>query len=134
MENVGQLIKQISNKLICDLNNNLKKYDITFSQVQVMLVIKENDNFICQKKIATELHINHTSVIDILKILNRKGLISTVNSKENLKLTNISLTSSGLDILKKMDFGKDKTEEMIASTLGFKSTQEMLNKFKLVLI
>lgn len=33
MDNIGQLIKQISNILINDLNKKLKDYDITFSQL-----------------------------------------------------------------------------------------------------
>lgn len=44
MENIGQLIKQISNYLINDLNNRLKEYDITFSQLQVLLVIDESND------------------------------------------------------------------------------------------
>lgn len=33
VDNIGQLIKQISNRLINDLNQRLKKYGITFSQL-----------------------------------------------------------------------------------------------------
>ena len=133
MENIGQLIKQISNRLIRDLNKNLKQFDITFSQLQVLVVIQASNGAICQKEIANTLKIKHTSLIDILKVLERKELIIRSTSEENAKFREVSLTSKSRDILKQMDFGKYKTQEMIANTLGFSSVEDMINKFKLVL-
>ena len=56
VDNIGQLIKQISNRLINDLNQRLKKYGITFSQLQVLLIIKDHHKM-CQKDIAKKLKI-----------------------------------------------------------------------------
>lgn len=134
MENIGQLIKQISNILINDMNKRLKEYDITFAQLQVLLVIKDNQNKICQKDIAEILKIKHSSLLDILKVLERKALVNKKNSQKNAKFTIISLTSKGKVILKKMDLGKDKTQEMMAKVLGFATVDEMLSKFKQLLI
>lgn len=133
MENIGQIIKQISNILINDLNIKLKNYDITFSQLQVLLVVKESDSKICQKEIADILKIKHTSLLDVLKVLERKELILKTISENNAKYTEISLTKKASEIINTMDFGKDKTEEMMANTLGYSSTNEMIFKFKEVL-
>ena len=133
MENIGQLIKQISNILINDLNKRLKKYDITFSQLQVLLIIKESNNKICQKDIADKLKIKHTSLLDILKILERKGLVIKTISENNAKYSELSLTKKGHETINNLDFGKDKTQEMMAVTLGYSSVEDMLFKFKKVL-
>lgn len=133
MENIGQLIKQISNILINDLNKKLKDYNITFSQLQVLLVIKESNNKICQKEIADILKIKHTSVIDILKILERKQLVKKNTREDNVKYNELSLTIKAKRIIDNLDLGKDKTQEMMASTLGYCSVEEMLSKFKEVL-
>lgn len=133
MENIGQLIKQISNILINDLNKRLKYYDITFSQLQVLLVIKENNNNICQKDIANVLKIKHTSLIDVIKILERKELIIKNAREDNAKYSEISLTIKAKEIIDNLDLGKDKTQEMMASILGFSNVDEMLSKFKEVL-
>lgn len=132
MDNIGQLIKQISNILINDLNKRLKKYDITFSQLQVLLVIKNNSK-ICQKDIAEVLKIKHTSLLDILKILERKELVIKSISESNAKYSEISLTTKGNETIKNMDLGKDKTQKMMADTLGYSSVEEMISKFKEVL-
>ncbi len=133
MKNIGQLIKQISNILINDMNKRLNDYDLTFSQLQVLLTIKESANSICQKDLAEKLKVRHTTLIDILKILARKELIRKNTSKINAKYTEINLTYKGIETLQKMDIGKDKTEEMIAKTLGFMSVEEMIHKFDEVL-
>ncbi len=134
MENIGQLIKQISNILINDLNKRLKKYEITFSQLQVLLIMKETNNKICQKEIANQLKIKHTSLIDILKILERKELITKNAREDNAKYTELSLTKKANEMINNLDLGKDKTQEMMANTLGYSSVEEMLLKFKEVLI
>lgn len=132
MDNIGQLIKQISNILINDLNKRLKKYDITFSQLQVLLVIKDNSN-ICQKDIAKVLKIKHTSLLDTLKILERKKLVIKNTSKDNAKYNELLLTAKGKEVLEHLDLGKDKTQELMAETLGYTDVEEMLSKFKEVL-
>lgn len=133
MENIGQLIKQISNILINDLNKRLKYYDITFSQLQVLLVIKENNNKICQKDIANVLKIKHTSLIDVIKILERKELVIKNTSENNAKYSELLLTTKGEKVLEHLDLGKDKTQELMAETLGYANVEEMLFKFKEVL-
>ncbi len=133
MENIGQLIKQISNILINDLNKRLKEYDLTFSQLQVLLVIKEANSKICQKDIANILKIKHTTLLDILKILERKDLVIKNISESNAKYSELSLTKKGKETIDNLDLGKDKTQEMIANTLGYSSVDEMLSKFKEVL-
>ena len=132
MDNIGQLIKQISNILINDLNKKLKDYDITFSQLQVLLVIKDNSK-ICQKDIAKVLKIKHTSLLDILKILERKELVIKNTSENNAKYSELLLTTKGEKILEYLDLGKDKTQELMAETLGYANVEEMLSKFKEVL-
>ena len=133
MENIGQLIKQISNVLINDLNKRLKDYDITFSQLQVLLVIKESNSKICQKDIADILKIKHTSLLDVLKILQRKELVIKTTSENNAKYSELSLTIKAKEMLEHLDFGKDKTQEMMSDILGYSNVEEMLSKFKEVL-
>ena len=133
MENIGQLIKQISSVLIRDMNKRLKAYDITFSQLQVLLILKESNNKMCQKEIAEILKVTHTSLLDVLKILERKELIEKNISQENAKYNELSLTIKGREIIEHLDIGKDRTQEMMANVLGFSSVDEMLFKFKEVL-
>ena len=132
MENIGQIIKQMSNILINDLNKRLKKYDITFSQLQVLLVIKDNSK-ICQKDIAEKLKIKHTSLLDILKILERKEFVIKNTSENNAKYSELLLTTKGKKVLEHLDLGKDKTQELMAETLGYANVEEMISKFKEVL-
>lgn len=133
MENIGQLIKQISNKLINDLNKNLKKYDLTVSQLNVLVELNELKKPVCQKDLATTLKVKHTSLIDVLKILERKELIIKAQAIDNAKLSMIELTDKGIYTISSLDVGKDKTEEIIASTLGFESVKDMLIRFNDVL-
>ena len=47
-ENTGFLIKKISDRLLSELDYNLKKYDITARQLEILDFIKENKS--CSQK------------------------------------------------------------------------------------
>ncbi|MFA6829650.1 MAG: winged helix DNA-binding protein [Bacilli bacterium] len=133
MENIGQLFSQISKKLVFDINKKLKEFDLTISQLKVIVVLKEANKNICQKDLSERLNIKSSSLIDSLKILERKDLIRRTPSLENAKYTMVELTDKGRSILSVTNLGKDHTEEMICRTLGFRNTEEMILKFQEVL-
>ena len=64
MENIGFLIKKISDRLLSELNYNLKKYDITARQLEVLDFINELGS-ISQKDLSEHLEVKHTTVIEL---------------------------------------------------------------------
>ena len=54
-------------------------------------------------------------------------------NEDNAKYSELFLTLEGEEVLNKLDFGKDLTQELMAETLGYASVEEMLSKFKEVL-
>lgn len=84
-ENTGLLIKKISDRLLSELDYNLRKYDITARQLEVLDYIKENKSC-SQKELAEFLGIRHTTVIDLVGKLQEKKLI---NKKQDKKIQNL---------------------------------------------
>ncbi len=60
-----------------DVNNMMKPYDLTASQIILLKYLYENkENTIIQKDICNYLPLKHSTIINILKRLELKGLIT----------------------------------------------------------
>lgn len=96
--------RQVNNKLEANMNERLKEFDITLTQLNVLWYIHKNSNNpISQKDICDFLKVKHTSLIDVLKRLESKGLITRCVSKENARANSVRLTEKSMQLVKTMD-------------------------------
>lgn len=122
--NIGFLIKKISNRLLTEMNYNLKKYGITARQLEVLSFLNMNGDS-SQKDIADYFGIRHTTVIDLLKKLEGKNLIAKIKDEKNLKFNVISLTDLGKKQIGELDGFKDEVQDIFTKELGAEN-QEIL--------
>lgn len=74
---ITEKIKKVFFSMKNDLNDKMKKYDLTAVQVLLLEFLHENnENTIIQKDICEHLMLKHSTVINILKRLETKGLIT----------------------------------------------------------
>lgn len=117
-QDVGFLIKNISDKINKLANSFLKKNDVTFSQVKVLHFLSEQENYCAtQKKIETFLQVSHPAVTGIISRLEEKGFVTSEISV-NRRLTKIvKLTEEGLKNDQDTGFNKDENEKVITQGL-----------------
>ena len=130
-ENTGFLIKKISDRLLSELDYNLRKYDITARQLEVLDYIKENKN--CSQKDLVEFFgIRHTTVIDLIKKLQEKKLINKKQNKENAKSSVITLTKKGQLLADELGNFRDDVENIIAKGLGKEDKKALIYSLNIV--
>lgn len=87
--------KIIHNQLEAGFNKKYRKYGLTSTQLDVLLYLsQEPDRENTLSDIAAHFDVKHTSVIHVLKILERKGLICK-NPVQGTRSKSILLTDSG---------------------------------------
>ena len=97
---ITEKIKKVFFSMKNDLNDKMKKYDLTAVQVLLLEFLHENkENTIIQKDICEHLMLKHSTVINILKRLETKGLIT---KKTNYR-SEISITEEGIKLIKSAD-------------------------------
>lgn len=131
MENIGFLIKKISDRLLSELNYNLKKYDITARQLEVLDFINELDS-ISQKDLSEHLEVKHTTVIELLKKLQEKELINKSQNEENAKYNVITLTDKGKELAEQLGTFRDEVENIIAKSLGKENRESLIHSLNIV--
>ena len=98
------LIKNISNIISTELNNNLKPYNITGVQARVLFYINCNSNKgpVFQKDIQKHLKLTNPTVTGIVQRLEEKQLIERFTSSEDSRYKCHVLTDKGLDVIESL--------------------------------
>ena len=109
-----------------ELDNNLRKYNLTTVQLLLLMYLKENrDKKVIQKDICERLSLKHSTVIEILKKLEDKGYIH----KEIYYKSVLTITDEGLKVIDKVGAKKGFIEDKLLE--GF--TQDEIDKLSIQL-
>lgn len=95
MDNIKGYFKKIHNQLEAGFNKEYKKYGLTSTQLDVLLYLSQKaDSESTLSDIAAFFGVRHTSVIHVLKLLEKKDLICK-NTAQIGRAKPILLTESG---------------------------------------
>lgn len=110
---VGLLIKMIHDAIDAIANIDLKEYDLTISQGQVLQIIHEmSGKKISISVLEKRLCVKHTTVLGIVNRLEKKGYVISYNNADDKRIRNIEITKHGGEILEKF-FSKRRELEKI---------------------
>lgn len=113
---IGILIKNISNIVSTELNNNLKPYNITGVQARVLFFINRESKKgnVFQKDIQKHLKLANPTVTGIVQRLEEKELIERFINNDDSRYKCHVLTNKGYSILKELaDFAENTMEQRI---------------------
>ena len=108
---IGKILKIVSNYMDKDMNNCLSDYNITRSQMGILIYIQVAEcKNIEANQVDSEIEFNlkNPTVTGIINRLEEKGYIKRVRSDKDKRYNKLELTESGREILNK---GKRKAQE-----------------------
>lgn len=118
---IGILIKNISNIVSTELNNNLKPYNITGVQARVLFFINSasKKGNVFQKDIQKHLKLANPTVTGIVQRLEEKKLIERFISNNDSRYKCHVLTDEGHSIIKELaDFAENTMEQRILNNFS----------------
>ena len=111
------LIKKLDKVFKQNLDQELERVGLTFSQMRVLRFLEDNPNTkITQKDISKELDIQHSTTIGLLKRMQEKGLVTVVVDEDNRRCRNIFLTSKAEEISCEMERGRTIMENRVVAS------------------
>ena len=122
---IGKILKIVSNYMEKDMNNCLSDYNITRSQMGILIYIQvaECKNIEAnQVDIEKEFNLKNPTVTGLINRLEEKGYIKRVRSDKDKRYNKLELTESGREILNK---GKRKAQENEEKLLKILTEDEM---------
>ncbi len=121
-QDIGFLLKQIGNRLEKNRNLRLREFDVTGAQMDFLLFLYQHrEGQISQKDISDYFGICHTSVIDIMKNLERKGFIRREVNPDNARYRCVSLTEKGEAVITSLGTLIDEVEAALLA--GFTAVE-----------
>ncbi len=91
-QDVGFLIKSISEYIDREANRQLRQYGLTISQGRILTYLHDCQKTVTQKELETYFGVSHPTIVGILKRLEEKELIRSEVNPENRTMKNIYLT------------------------------------------
>lgn len=119
--------KKIHNQLESSFNKVLKKYGLTGTQLDILMYLfHESGQEHTLTDIAAHFSVRHTSVIHVLKLLEKKGFICK-NAAQGSRAKPIQLTDSGRQIISDVTEKSPLVDEVMFAGLS-ESDRELLEK------
>ena len=96
INDIGFLIKQISDHLVKNANRQMAEKNITFSQMQMLnLLCSAENSYMTLKQLEAELNVSAPTVVGLVSRLKEKGFAETSSSEKNRRITLVSATENG---------------------------------------
>lgn len=114
---IGFRLKQINHLIVSEIDNMLKKYDLTFSQMELLRFLRRNGGSQPQKAIEKKFGISHTSVIKLLQRTEKKGFITVAVDENDRRKRIVTLTDDVSPFFEEARKKKEKHDKL--TTEGF---------------
>ncbi len=120
--NIGFLIHRISNRMRTNFDAQMKKYDLTYSQSQVLFHLKNNGGSMSQRQLQDMMKVSHPTMVGLVQRLEANDFVRTslddkdrrnkiVSLSQQAELFSNDVEASRKKNRKKMLKGFDEKEE-----------------------
>lgn len=123
---IGLYIKLIHNIMIANLDTSLKRFDVTFSQMELLHLLKSHGGTMHQKQIEDIYGVKHTSVIGILQRMEKKGYLKVSVDSQDRRRRIVTLTENAIDFFEEAERRRSEMELKLTNALSFEERETLL--------
>lgn len=129
----GVLIKQISDELEKRANNGLRKSDLTMTQMNALLILRNNNEKpMPLKDLERALHVAQSTAAGIINRLEQKKFVESFGSFEDKRIKMVKISNLGIKYCQTADERVELIEKEILSSLDDIEKQTLLELLKKV--
>ncbi|HUM83221.1 MAG TPA: MarR family transcriptional regulator [Lachnospiraceae bacterium] len=125
-EDVGILFKQINDILEKNANNDLRKSNLTLSQVRFLTCLYESEEGrVAFKDLEKKFSIAQPTAVGIISRMEKKGLVEVLQSREDTRAKDAALSSEGRKVIEEGRQHREWMEETLLSGLNGEEKSEL---------
>ncbi len=130
---IGKLLKQITEALKRQANNDLRPQGITMSQMHVLMQLDGSDSkSISFKQLEANLDVAQSTIWGLVSRLEAKGLVEVLISSSDARMKQARITAAGELVCQNCRENIDKTERQLTSSLSEEETEQLVGLLKRV--
>ena len=122
---VGHLLKQLSDKMQAYADASLKKYNVTFSQAQVLKFVHDQGGKATQKAIEDHLGVSHPTVVGLISRLEKNGFLHCYMDTADRRNKIVCMTQSAEKVDRNMRQERAVVERRLTESLSEEEVEEL---------
>lgn len=124
-QNIGFLIKVISDRMKALGDNDLREHDLTFSQTQVLAAIEHEGGTVAQKEIEKILDVSHPTIVGLINRLQDKGFVTCETDETDRRSKIVTLTPKAVSLGRTMREKRDQSEKGMLEGLSDEEIEQL---------
>lgn len=125
-EPIAFKLKKINEQYLRELNNRLKKDDLTFSQLTVLTFLEHRlEEKTSLKDVCEALHIAHPTGIGLIRRLSEKGLVESRVDPDNRRFRIITLSDQARSMLHDSFRHRQRMDQRLTGGLTQEETETL---------
>lgn len=130
---IGFYMKKINDYILADANEQLKKLDLTYSQMHILIyIIRNGGSDVRQKDILHYFNISHPTVVGLLKRMERKGLISIKSDPGDRRGNCVTALPKAMGILNGLKDGQKHVDRLLTKNLSKEQETELKEILRII--
>ncbi|MGI5971138.1 MAG: MarR family winged helix-turn-helix transcriptional regulator [Oscillospiraceae bacterium] len=122
----GYPFRRIRNAYEQIFNNKLRPYGITISQIEILAYLCVNSGrTIVLKDLEREFHLNHSTVIGIIRRLEDKGYVSSKSCDFDRRSRIIAATEAGMEFTASMKENIDSIDRLVTRNMTEEQAEQL---------
>ncbi len=120
--NIWILIHRIDKKIKANMDISLNRYNLTYSQSQVLLFLRLNEGKLSQKKLQDMMRCSPPTMVGLIQRLEANGFVRTYTDETDKRYKIVELTDKAMAFGNDMRKSREQNEK--AMLKGFKKEEK----------
>lgn len=123
---IGFYFKRIDEIMSMAANAHLKKYDITCSQTNILFyMLEKGKNVVMQKEIEQEFGLRHSTIIGLLKRMEKNNFVRVEVNPEDHRCRQVILLDKAFELGREMKEHRKYMDSLITGALNDEEEKEL---------
>lgn len=132
-DGIGFYMKRINDYILADTNERLKKLDLTFSQMHILIfILRHGGKNVRQKDILHYFNIAHPTVVGLLQRMEKKGLVRVTSDPDDRRGNCVTALPKARGILEQLKEGQLYIEDLLTKDLSGEQQDELRTILKII--
>lgn len=125
-DDLGYLIKQISDKMRADADAVFRKHGLTYSQVHVLSFVQACGGSATQKEIEIYLDVSHPTIVGLVSRLEKSGFVTSHVDENNRRNKIVCVTEKAQQTRESLEIERKKKERHLEQALGQQEREQLM--------
>lgn len=126
-DDLGYLIKQISDKMRADADATFRKHGLTYSQVHVLSFVQACGGSATQKEIEIYLNVSHPTIVGLVSRLEKSGFVTSHVDENNRRNKIVCVTKKAQQTRESLEIERKKKERRLEQALGQQEREQLMH-------